>query len=1392
MAKFNIYSSEGVLKGVGYPTYTGTYMKPGVLEFREIASPMPIDWAVGDYVGYESGSTIIPYYPRTGHKYTLYSIPQVKRQARNRTYGAAFVYQGVQFYDASYLLTLVPFRDLVASDNQVHFSTQPQIAVFTNVSGIAERLQACLDVDYANQWYIRLATTAMGASQDVVDLMAEYRDFSVSGVTLQGVLDKVYEVWSEIGWVYSYEQVTIDGSSVWRNVITIGGAGLNLNSAPSYLYGKGNGLTSLTRTVANADEMANRIYAYGSAKNMLSGWYRSQQIKDADSVDIQHLMLPIDAVGTQGTAGYYPGWGKTNNLPDAAKAYVEDAESIAARGLREKIIYFDGTGDTEEIYPTIRNMTIKDVRDALGSSSAQYYPSTTVYADQTVRVDRVLSVESTFDEGLAADSGKQTVLSVYDNLTASSPFVLPANASNAKADLLTKAITVPETGKLNLEVSFDFGGAIAVSDGTVSAWLEVKHGATQIGKVDIDVTEDMHFWTLGSVYFSKNGLGLASGDTITAKVWVQVNANATSTSARSYAVTLAGDVSEYLSRYREKTFKITIRQIGFDISEQAALGSGKTIHFRTGKCAGRTFAIKSCVYQATTETWLLEVIRSEDESLSQWFPNSDYPVRGKETSPAYDGDEFVLLDIAMPDSYVVAAEKRLLVAAQDYLAWSKKEVWQYTPEIDAKFMLENSRSIKPAEYMILYDASVVGEEDVSSRSYFMEHNEVYYLTEQGEKILLASDNRSDAVLVDSVTINEGEAAIPTYKVTLRERKRKKASSSAEVQGSTSTPVTSVKEERAKTTTVKSDFFEEDGNGGIKLKDEYVGLWAKGYGTFGGVGSGGGGGGGGFDVDKMYRNLANAAGTDQTYWTSQINIAHIPNITISKITDLSTALADYLPLSGGTMANTNLVTSLNANYLNGRLDTGFLRREELASDAQSYDANSLTQTDTHYTTGFDLSNVQGWSNFPENSNAGSFGLANLKDGSYHVQFFHNYNSANLWVRYQRYYNGGVTWSNWVKLLTSANFVSGTDYVAPSALEGFLPLTGGTLKDNSSETPLAIQSSVNGYAALAFITNDNASHYIKCLDTNSLVYRTNSTDYTVYHSGNSNKASVDWSCYRSKTREVRLFGDATNLGNNQYYSSIKEVYEQASPSYLNPAIVFSTMSNTYQAGSEVERMRIASNGNVGIGTNSPGSKLTVAGDISLYSASGDSPSLFFQRGTMGGTYTDWKVVNQSGSLNFYAYDNTMTGWTNFFTLGGDGNVGVGTNAPTYKLYVNGVAYATTGFQSPGYGVFAASASSSDARLKDNIKSIGYDKAIDMLKGLRGREWEWNNKKEYLAGKHDSGLIAQEVESVMPWMVLDLNGELSLTYNSLWGIAVPAMQYLIEEIKELKEEIKQLRGL
>lgn len=800
MSRFNVIPKNGGdPKYSGTPTFTGTYMKPGVLEFREVASPTPVDWTIGDYVVYS----------RTGLTYRLYNVPQLKKQARSTTYGGAFVYQSVQFYDDSKQLEICPFRDLVTGDNRIHFSTQPSISTFEPVSGLASRFQACLEDMYGSgSWVVRVATVnGDHISQDLANLMAEAREFTVSGMNIQGCLDKVYEIWPEVGWVFKVE------NSV--NTIVIGGGGVSASAA--YLYGRGNGLTAITRTVANADELANRLFVYGSSRNMLPGWYNSQNIKDATSVDIRNLMVPVDAI----PALSWPGWGKTSDggtmKPDASKAYVQGDASVARLGLRPKTYYFDGSGDLPEIYPTIRNVTIAEVR----ASNPDYVPSSSIYTDGNARVDKILSAPLPLDNGLAGDNGKSSVISEADIVTDSGSGSIAASAQTGVKFYLnpffTKTVTISDAGTFSLRLNCALSGTVTTQLGYVGVVLRAYKvdGGTdtllgereaRLGQAVPESTE----WNFGTTTLIVSKESFLANQTVRFEARI-VLAKTVQGTPPTFSFTVSGTATSSASFYRANTVTVNLRQIGFDIEKYAALGDGKTLAMRTGKCAGRTFQILSSSYVYATDSWTLELSRSEDESLSQWFPNSVFPIEA--------GDEFVLLDIAMPESYIKMAERKLLLAAQDLLLDTASERWQFVPDIDAKFMVDNSRTLTAGQNMTLQDADVIGANAV-------------------------------AVLIDTLTINESESAIPTYKVTLRDRKRKTFTESEAVPGVQSKPVVDITEAPQTytgSTELQDSYFELDENNNVTLKSAYQNLWVSGWMAAGGVGTGGGGGGGGSNV-----------------------------------------------------------------------------------------------------------------------------------------------------------------------------------------------------------------------------------------------------------------------------------------------------------------------------------------------------------------------------------------------------------------------------------------------------------------------------------------------------------------------------------------------------------------
>jgi len=89
-------------------------------------------------------------------------------------------------------------------------------------------------------------------------------------------------------------------------------------------------------------------------------------------------------------------------------------------------------------------------------------------------------------------------------------------------------------------------------------------------------------------------------------------------------------------------------------------------------------------------------------------------------------------------------------------------------------------------------------------------------------------------------------------------------------------------------------------------------------------------------------------------------------------------------------------------------------------------------------------------------------------------------------------------------------------------------------------------------------------------------------------------------------------------------------------------------------------------------------------------------------------------------------------------------------------------------------------SDVRLKENIITI--DNAVDKVLTMRG---VYFNKKDDFTKTRKSGVIAQEMQKILPEVVIEnKDGILGVAYGNIVGI-------LIEAIKELKAEIDILKN-
>ena len=94
-------------------------------------------------------------------------------------------------------------------------------------------------------------------------------------------------------------------------------------------------------------------------------------------------------------------------------------------------------------------------------------------------------------------------------------------------------------------------------------------------------------------------------------------------------------------------------------------------------------------------------------------------------------------------------------------------------------------------------------------------------------------------------------------------------------------------------------------------------------------------------------------------------------------------------------------------------------------------------------------------------------------------------------------------------------------------------------------------------------------------------------------------------------------------------------------------------------------------------------------------------------------------------------------------------------------------------------------SDSRLKENITPI--ENAIDKIKLIGGYEFDWNDLSKNSG--HDVGVIAQEIEEVLPELVSTRgDGFKGVKYDKLTALLIQANKELIKRVEELESKLNK----
>ncbi|MGB3946967.1 MAG: tail fiber domain-containing protein, partial [Bacteroidia bacterium] len=272
------------------------------------------------------------------------------------------------------------------------------------------------------------------------------------------------------------------------------------------------------------------------------------------------------------------------------------------------------------------------------------------------------------------------------------------------------------------------------------------------------------------------------------------------------------------------------------------------------------------------------------------------------------------------------------------------------------------------------------------------------------------------------------------------------------------------------------------------------------------------------------------------------------------------------------------------------------------------------------------------------------------------------------------------------------------------------------------------------------------------------RTNGGHYPYWGMGVYNTTSGSWNSYHSSIRGSLIL----NYGNSISFAS--------TPANTNPASIETHMT--------IE----TTTGNVGIGTPSPGKLLHLA------TTGAGTPTLRF-----GNQYNSFDIEYQRDAGGTYDRLDFNPGAAGVkFSFLNNGNLGIGTTAPSEKLEVCGnVKVIGTINASSTINASQSISCSSDVRFKKNITPMS--NALNNVMKLQGVNYYWKTvefPEKQFVNTQQIGFIAQDLEKIYPEMVItDKEGYKSVDYSRLTPVLVEAIKEQQKQIKALKDRLDVL---
>jgi len=339
-------------------------------------------------------------------------------------------------------------------------------------------------------------------------------------------------------------------------------------------------------------------------------------------------------------------------------------------------------------------------------------------------------------------------------------------------------------------------------------------------------------------------------------------------------------------------------------------------------------------------------------------------------------------------------------------------------------------------------------------------------------------------------------------------------------------------------------------------------------------------------------------------------------------------------------------------------------------------------------------------------------------------------------------------------------------------------GGYLQNNQSlRAPIFYDSENTAYYLDPAGTSRLGGLMLEAnLSTGRGSYGSSTANLILLSEGTYGRATIDFRSgvnYPSDGAQI-YYETATNLSSGETSRLVIRTENDADDSILIRGGFIELNTTTVDGGSSSPGVRTQYNGN---------NRLLTYSDHTAETNSFNAPQ-FLVNGHSDNT-KGYRIHNTSGSSVSAMFTNS----SNALVIAAGALDQINLNK---KVYVNGVALGVNVTPSSTAGRIDASNdivaySSSDERLKYNITPI--ENAIDKVKSLTGVEFDWKPEYKHAHGYegHDTGIIAQQVQGVIPSAVrTNDTGFLAVRYEKLIGLLIEANKELAARVEELEKKL------